>query len=108
MVDAVCPPAPFLYSISRFFVSGAGYSGTTMRWSTALTPKPAASNCLLAGSLNGKCTRVLLAVDTLQNEILRGRRHDLGAYYSNVTPPASGNWCAKVNVPFCAPPVGRQ
>src|SRR6266404_3817192 len=60
MADAVCPPAPFLYSISRFFVSGAGYSGTTMRWSTALTPKPAASNCLLAGSLNGKCTDALI------------------------------------------------
>src|SRR5688572_4047383 len=57
---AVCPPADCLCSRSRIFVSKAGYSGTTIKWSTAFNPKPTASKGLFVGRSNGKCMFCLL------------------------------------------------
>ncbi len=49
---AVWPPADCLCSSSRIFVSKAGYSGTTIRWSTAFKPNPTASKRFLDGRVN--------------------------------------------------------
>jgi hypothetical protein len=46
--------------MKRVLVSKAGYSGTTTRWSTALRPKPTASNSLPSDNSKGKRNSLVL------------------------------------------------